>query len=808
MNVLWYRPIEAYISQNVQLIAANGLIYVSTSRGLYALNADNGAIAWRFDTELPLGQSPTVEQGVVYVGGYDRKIHALDASTGRHLWSFDGAHAGFSTNPLVVDGKVIAGSRDGSMYAIGAHRTPNQGRLLWSFKTGGPIDLSAAYSNGVVYFASGDNYAYALNANNGALVWKSARLPGDGYHSYWPVIYQGKVIFAGASAYRTGVLPGTSSVQDGNGDSYGKIFDMERDDLFPTDPDGTPIGPQVPNQSWASGNPVVDVSRVTEYLENNPNQTAHTHKPWRRIFVVLNTQDGKEYTFDSDRDGFSETIPVVMWGTHSGNRYPPIVGPDGILYQSNLFTNLVIPQGRVMGWKIGTKYMSVLSGQGAVDEPQAISAGGNIIYRTICCDRVGSWASISTPTRSGSLWNYSDTLSEVAPGYDAMWWGVQPNDPVRLEGNFGNQNGIYQNHGDQNPLIPYDGKLFIHRSNAILAFGRGQGPGKLPLLRINQVQDSVRAPTVEELKGRLSEEVRKMIQAGHLRPGYYNNGQFGYKELTDYFENPGDTLYTLSRAYPYLTSDLQSQTRAYLRNEFLAYFDPTMVSVIGWEDGAPREGMPLPPEVQASLAGLRKRQDPGPRWPWSYPQHNLYAMWKYALLVSPQDAGRIYDLAKSKLEVPVSSQANEETLMQKPWVHNAYIAGYIGFLRLQELAGKTSADSQLRQAVNNELNRLLNLRASKFTKDTYWINDHYHNRSLNIARNFMMLVPELGDYLNQHALSKVREALQEYVFVGPYWFVSRYNAIVDEGVMQPLYDVNALFSAKAYILKRITARAD
>jgi hypothetical protein len=65
----------------------------------------------------------------------------------------------------------------------------------------------------------------------------------------------------------------------------------------------------------------------------------------------------------------------------------------------------------------------------------------------------------------------------------------------------------------------------------------------------------------------------------------------------------------------------------------------------------------------------------------------------------------------------------------------------------------------------------------------------------------MMLVPELGDYLSQNALSKVQEAVDEYNFTAPYWFVSRYNATVNEGALQPLYDYPAIFQAKAYILK-------
>ncbi len=116
LKVEWYRPVEAYIDQKVQLIAALGFVYVSTSRGLIALRADNGGLVWRFDTELPLGNSPTVDRAnrVLYVAGFDRKLHALDAQTGQPLWSFSGAGGGYNTNPLVVEGKVILGNRDGS----------------------------------------------------------------------------------------------------------------------------------------------------------------------------------------------------------------------------------------------------------------------------------------------------------------------------------------------------------------------------------------------------------------------------------------------------------------------------------------------------------------------------------------------------------------------------------------------------------------------------------------------------------------------------------------------------------------------
>ncbi|MBM4463943.1 MAG: hypothetical protein FJ012_11580, partial [Chloroflexi bacterium] len=67
LSPVWHRAIEPYISQNVQIIAANGLLHISTARGLYALDAANGHTVWVYPTELPLGHSPTYHEGVLYV---------------------------------------------------------------------------------------------------------------------------------------------------------------------------------------------------------------------------------------------------------------------------------------------------------------------------------------------------------------------------------------------------------------------------------------------------------------------------------------------------------------------------------------------------------------------------------------------------------------------------------------------------------------------------------------------------------------------------------------------------------------------
>jgi outer membrane protein assembly factor BamB len=172
LKPIWVKPVEAYISQKVQIVAASGKLFLSTARGLYAFDAATGKDLWAYPTELPLGHSPTYANGRLYVGGFDRKIHAIDADTGRGLWTYSAA-GGFHTSPLVVGGFVYAGSRDGCMYAVDARTRA----LVWKHQTDSQILQSAAYKDGIVLFGSQDARAYALDARRGTQVWRSEKLP-------------------------------------------------------------------------------------------------------------------------------------------------------------------------------------------------------------------------------------------------------------------------------------------------------------------------------------------------------------------------------------------------------------------------------------------------------------------------------------------------------------------------------------------------------------------------------------------------------------------------------------------------------
>jgi outer membrane protein assembly factor BamB len=156
-------------------ILVNSLLYFyvrndDTSESLYALSATTGAVVWqnRMGSD---GDVPTIANGVLY-GDNGGGISAVDPHTGTSIWSYfrDG---GGSSSPTVSDGRVYSADAQGFAYALDA-RT---GSLVWESEVGGLPDTPTsmpAVVNGIAYYGAYDNNVYALNAQTGTLLWKYA----------------------------------------------------------------------------------------------------------------------------------------------------------------------------------------------------------------------------------------------------------------------------------------------------------------------------------------------------------------------------------------------------------------------------------------------------------------------------------------------------------------------------------------------------------------------------------------------------------------------------------------------------------
>ena len=796
LKVIWVKPVEPYISQKVQIIATGKKLFLSTARGLYAFNADNGTDLWVYPTELPLGHSPTYANGNLYVGGLDRNLHAIDASTGRGLWTFP-VLGGFHTCPLVVDGVVYAGSRDGCMYAVDA----KTGKRVWQYKTGGQILQSAAYQHGVVYFGSQDAHAYALEAKTGREIWRSKKLPGMGWHSWWPVIYKDVVLFT-----RTEVEKGLVGFQ--NEWLFSKALTDRKQANSVAGIRGTEPG------NWAEGEPTVDIrtnmsgGTIPDWFERYP---------WRRSLIVLDCKTGVEVAFDLDNDGVTDAAPMLWAWTHGGTCYPPLISGYNDVPYFRTVTHAVgpgIPGAVLAGWKYGSPYISLpvsnMQGQSGFwpgDEPVGISAGGRFVYWNLCNDRYIGSADLSAPNTAFPVsdgrrqWRHMSgdgfKTSTMPSGYNSQasqyFWSVGPSKIKPM----------YWAHGDNAGPTIYNGKLFVHRGNAIVAFGPEGRGSQAPVLAVAGAPSGgiESAPLSEKfLRDRLEAEVQKMLNSGHLKAGYAKIGLIDFMTvnslgqcLLHYWHNPAETIMTMLKTLPHLTVPMQEKVRQYLKDEY-ALFPPYKYMHIGFRDGAPREPFDYPPSTPRIFEHDFGPLTGNPFRGWSKPPQNLYAMWKYA------EAGLADPVAVFKqADGMMGATPSEGYLEAFPHVHNAYIAGYIGYVRLAKLAGQTCAMQQA------ELNRLLELRVKNFRWDPQpsagsGQSDQYFY-TLITAWNFMYLVPELGDYLREHALLKVQEAVSRYTRMAPYWMAGHNEEVQHENGLTPIHQTHALFQAHAQILK-------
>jgi quinohemoprotein ethanol dehydrogenase len=162
-------------------------------------NVKNLGLMWTFNLESIRGveATPIVVDGIMYVSTSWSVVHAVDARTGKKIWTYDPGvdrEAGYKGCCDVVNrgvalykGKVFVGAYDGRLHAIDAVT----GQKVWEKDT--VIDRSKPYTitgapriaNGKVIIGNGGaeygvrGYVTAYNAETGEQAWRWFTVPGD-----------------------------------------------------------------------------------------------------------------------------------------------------------------------------------------------------------------------------------------------------------------------------------------------------------------------------------------------------------------------------------------------------------------------------------------------------------------------------------------------------------------------------------------------------------------------------------------------------------------------------------------------------
>ncbi len=220
LGLAWSADFDTNRGQEASPLVIDGVLYVTTAWSkVFAYNAVTGKPLWKYDPQVPgsvgiKGCCDVVNRGLaawdgkLYLGAYDGRLIALDAKTGKPLWTVntvDVSKPYTSTGaPRIANGKVIlgnAGSEIGVRGYVSAYDA-RDGKLLWRFYTV-PGDPSKPYESpqlreaaktwtGDLYWKLGggtvwDGIAYDAKTNlvyfgtaNGTPWVAEARSPGGG----------------------------------------------------------------------------------------------------------------------------------------------------------------------------------------------------------------------------------------------------------------------------------------------------------------------------------------------------------------------------------------------------------------------------------------------------------------------------------------------------------------------------------------------------------------------------------------------------------------------------------------------------
>ena len=207
------------------MMPCNGLVYApSNACACYYQSKLDGfnALAPQRESEVRRQKSERLEKGPAF-GQIGNRQSAIENTHEWPMYRHDAARSGRSetkvptalkhawqtelggrvTQPVVADGKLFAASVDThTLHALDAA----SGKKLWSYTAGARVDSSPTLYKGRVLFGSADGWVYCLRASDGVLAWRFRAAPHDlrlmsyeQLESVWPV--SGSILIQDDIAY-------------------------------------------------------------------------------------------------------------------------------------------------------------------------------------------------------------------------------------------------------------------------------------------------------------------------------------------------------------------------------------------------------------------------------------------------------------------------------------------------------------------------------------------------------------------------------------------------------------------------------
>lgn len=176
-KIIWQQAFAGKIRATAA-VYENELYFTDTTSTLYAIDKTNGEVKWKkqLDDSLSSGaftdpwdyyiSSPTIDQDVIYVGGEGPFFYALSRLDGSIIWEHETPMLFVHSKAAIADGKVFISDMTGVVAAL----DQKTGEPIWS-QDYGAVQSSIAYKDGILYFGSRDQNAYAVDAQTGEIKW-------------------------------------------------------------------------------------------------------------------------------------------------------------------------------------------------------------------------------------------------------------------------------------------------------------------------------------------------------------------------------------------------------------------------------------------------------------------------------------------------------------------------------------------------------------------------------------------------------------------------------------------------------------
>jgi outer membrane protein assembly factor BamB len=204
-EVIWRFETMGFVQCAPLYDKQHDVVYFGSNDGaLYKVKAGTGELLWRFSTNAEVARRPVLRGPVLYVVNANDTVLAIDAQSGKLIWSQHrtpalGMEVAGYSGPLVWRGRVYVGFSDGSVTAFDA----KSGDELWQ-----PVDLAAEAEQGlgelptyldvdttpvgdvteagpVVFVGSYAGGVWALDADSGTPVWSNPAVEGVSELTLW-----------------------------------------------------------------------------------------------------------------------------------------------------------------------------------------------------------------------------------------------------------------------------------------------------------------------------------------------------------------------------------------------------------------------------------------------------------------------------------------------------------------------------------------------------------------------------------------------------------------------------------------------